>query len=458
MALLLVWPAQLLTVVGSIGSNAMPQIAEHMRTPHIAWFTVTFVLVSLMTVPFAMKLGSVFGKRRIMVILTAAGLVGDIVAAVAPNFTVMLIGRAMGGFYGPVVPLVMASVREIFPRAWVSTVYGIITGSIGIAQVGSPLLAGWLIDDFGWRAALWSLVISTLVAGACLLAMPETPRKGTVRNFDWAGGLLLGGGVALLVFGIGKGGSWGWTAAGTMICLVAGVAALVGFVLVELRVQQPVVHVRILARRAVAAAVIVPSLVQGVFFVVPTVLTFLALYPAIPHVSDGLGWSVTHTAVVGIAAGVVTVLAGVAVGRLLRRTGPRLLWFVSTGTLSVGLLLAGLYHGDEVEIILTGVVIGLGGGMLVSTVGSMIVSVVSLEDQPAASGISSLLYQASGALTYQLLFLQLDDHSTVMRGVTFYADAGFRNAYFVLAGLVAVGFLLTLGMPRLQRPEQALQS
>ncbi|WP_432181610.1 MFS transporter [Streptomyces sp. NBC_00063] len=454
--LALIWPAQLLVVVGSLSGNAQPQIAQHFHTGNIEWFTQAFVLVSIAAVPFAMRCGEMFGKRRVMLVLAAAGIVGDAITALAPNYATMVAGRGIAGLYGPVVALVMASVRDLFPPRRVAAVYGIIAGSIGAAQVLGPLLAGLLLDRYGWRPALWALTISTAVAAVCLLLVAETPRIVTRTKFDWPGGLLLGGGVGLIVWGVGKGDAWGWTAGSTLGCIGGGLLTLVVFVLVEVRAEHPVVNVRMFRRRSVAAVLAGPSLVQGVFFVSPVVLTFLALYPAIPHASDGLGWTMTHTAVVGIPAGVVTTAAGVAAGLLLRRLGVRSLWFFSTAVLAAGFILAGLYHGDAGEIIATGAVIGVGGGMMVAAVGSMIVAVVTVEEQAAASGLGALLYQATGVLTYQILFVVLERHSTVSRGTAFYLDEGYQNAYFVLAALVGVGMVLALALPRIERPDKAL--
>ncbi|MFC3577460.1 MFS transporter [Streptomyces yaanensis] len=454
--LALIWPAQLLAVVGSLSGNAQPQIAQHFHTTNIEWFTQTFVLVSIAAVPFAMRCGEIFGKRRVMLILATAGITGDAITVLAPNYPIMLVGRSIAGLYGPVVALVMASVRDLFPPKRVAAAYGTITGSIGVAHILSPLLAGQLLDRYGWQSALWALTISTALAAACVALVPETPRTATTAKFDWLGGLLLGGGVGVIVWGVGKGDAWGWSDLRTLGCIGGGLLALVLFILVELRAEHPVVNVRMFKRRSVAAVLAGPSLVQGVFFVSPVVLTFLALYPAIPHASDGLGWTMTHTAVVGIPAGVITTAAGVAAGLLLRRVGVRALWFSSAAVLATGFVLAGLFHGSAGEIIGTGTLIGVGGGMMVAAVGSMIVSVVTAEEQAAANGLGALLYQATGVITYQILFVVLDRHSTVMRGTAFYLDEGYRNAYFVLAVLVGIGMLLALAMPRIERPDQAL--
>ncbi|MEU5770091.1 MFS transporter [Streptomyces asoensis] len=448
----LIWPGQLLVVAGIIAANSQPQIAQHFHTTQIAWFGLAFTLATIVATPFAVRLGDMYGKRRVMLVLAAAGLVGDLVTVMAPNYPVMVLGRVIGGLYGPVAVLVLAAVRELFPPRKVAMALGTVAGSVGVLSMLAPLLSGRLLDAFGWRGALWFLVVSTVVAILALLAVPETPRRAVAGRLDRAGALLLGGGLALIVFAVGQGRDWGWSSAGVVASLIAGLAALAAFVAVELRVAAPILDLRMLRRRSLATVLLGSSVPQAAFFASQAVLIFLALFPPIPHVSDGLGWSTTHTAVVGIPAGIVTFAAGIGVGRAVRTTSPRSVWYVGLGLLATGLALAGFYHQDATQIVLTGVVTGLGGGILMAGQQAMIVSVVSADEQAAANGLSSLLTQVFLALTNQALYAVLAADSTVLRGTAFYHDTAYTHAYLTMAAVVVLGLLISLAIPRLARP------
>lgn len=448
----LIWPGQLLVVAGIIAANAQPQIAQHFHTTQIAWFSLAFTLATIVATPFAVRLGDVHGKRRVMIVLTAAGLVGDLVTVLAPNYPVMVAGRVIGGLYGPVAVLVLAAVRDLFPPRKVALALGTVAGSVGVLSMLAPLMSGWLLDAFGWRGALWFLVVSTVVAMAALFGVPETPRRAASGRLDVAGALLLGGGLALVIFGIGQGRDWGWTSPGVLTAVGAGVAALAAFVVVELRSAAPIIDLRMLGRRSLATVLLGSSVPQAAFFASQSILIFLALFPAIPHVSDGLGWSTTHNALVGIPAGLVTFAAGVGVGRAVRSVSPRAVWYAGLVVLAAGLVLAGLYHRDATQIIVSGVVMGLGGGILMAGQQAMIVSVVSAEEQAAANGLSSLLTQVFLTLVNQLLYTVLAGHSTVLQGTAFYRDRAFTDAYLAMAAVVVLGLLISLAIPRLSRP------
>ncbi|MFJ4692369.1 MFS transporter [Streptomyces sp. NPDC088766] len=448
----LVWPGQLLVVAGIIAANAQPQIAQHFHTTQIAWFSLSFTLATIVATPFAVRLGDVHGKRRVMLVLAALGLIGDVVTVVAPNYPVMVLGRVIGGLYGPVAVLVLAAVRDLFPPRKVAMALGTVAGSVGVLSLLAPLLSGWLLDAFGWRGALWFLVASTVVAIATLLAVPETPLRTAAGPLDRAGALLLGGGLSLVIIGIGQGRDWGWSSAGVLLTLAGGVAALAAFVVVELRVAAPIMDLRMLGRRSLATVLLGSSVPQAAFFASQVILIFLALFPPIPHVSDGLGWSTTRIAVIGIPAGLVTFAAGIGVGRAVRTVSPRAVWYAGLGILTCGLVLAAFHHGDATQIIATGIVMGLGGGILMAGQQTMIVSVVSAEEQAAANGMSSLLTQVFLALTNQMLYAVLAADSTVLDGTAFYHDRAFTHAYLAMAAVVAVGLLISLAIPRLARP------
>ncbi|MFF3935131.1 MFS transporter [Streptomyces phaeofaciens] len=449
--LALIWPGQLLVVAGIVAANAQPQIAQHFHTTQIAWFGLAFTLATIVATPFAVRLGEVHGKRRVMLVLAAAGLVGDLITVLAPNYPVMVLGRVVGGLYGPVAVLVLAAVRDLFPPRRVAVALGTVAGSVGVLALVTPLLSGWLLDAFGWRGALWFLVGSTVVAVLTLLCVPETPRRAAAGRLDWPGAVLLGGGLALVVFAVGRGRDLGWTSAGVTVPLAAGAAVLVAFTVLELRVAHPILDLRMLRRRPVATVLIGSSIPQAAYFASQSILIFLALFPAIPHVSDGLGWSTTYVAVLGIPAGLVTFGAGIGVGHLVRAVSPRTVWYAGLALLTAGLVLAAFHHRDASQIVGTGVLTGLGGGILMAGQQTMIVSVVSPEEQAAANGMSALLTQVCLTLTTQFLYALLAGGSTVLNGTAFYRDEAFTDAYLGMAAIVALGLLVSLAIPSLRR-------
>src|SRR6201999_1908242 len=179
----------------------------------------------------------IHGKRRVMLSLIVAGFVGDVVCALAPNFGVLIAGRAIAACYVPVAALSLAAARDIVPGRSLRAVTGSIGAALGAIVAFGPLVGGWLLDNYTFRGALWFIAICTVVALVLVATvLPETPRHAQGRTFDWLGGALLGIGVLAMMFGFGDGSDLGWGSPRVLVPIIGGALVLVAFVLVELRV------------------------------------------------------------------------------------------------------------------------------------------------------------------------------------------------------------------------------
>lgn len=111
-----------------------------------------------------------YGKKRTIVVITAFGLVGDVVAALATDYSPLLVGRIVAGLYAQTAAIAYSMTRDAFPRRTVGTASGILAASVALVVLGGPFLSAWLIDNHGFRGALWFVVVSTLVCLATSVA------------------------------------------------------------------------------------------------------------------------------------------------------------------------------------------------------------------------------------------------------------------------------------------------
>lgn len=452
----LVWPAQLLSAIGLLAGNAQAQIAIHFHTTQIAWFTLLSSLVGTFITPFVMKAADLYGKKRVMVALTVLGLVGDLIAALAPSFAVLLLGRGIAGFYAPMAMLVYAMARDVFPPRLVGPASGLIGGGIGIVALGGPFLSGWLLDGAGWRGVMWFLAAASAVSLVLLLAfVPESPVRGERTPVDWIGGLLLGGGVTAAVYGVGRGTQWGWTDAKTLAFIVGGILAVVLFVVVESRIAHPQYEISMLARRPVWSVFLATSLLAGTVYSAGTINQLLGLMPKIPTISDGLGYTATKLAWIGAPASVLIVLASVVTGALARRFESRVLLAAGALLATVGYALSAQFHHTVPQLMGVGIVVALGVGMIVALVPVMIIEVVSPTEQARANGLQGMVQGTLVTVVTQMIFVVLAQDGTVLKGTQFYRDAAYTNAFWLAAGFAAAGMLSVALIPRLKRLDSA---
>ncbi len=449
----LLWPAQLVNASSVITAVTQAQVAIAFHTSQISWFMVIYVLIGTLLLPFAVKLSDMYGKRRVMMTLIAAGLVGDVICALAPSYGALIAGRAIAACYVPVAALALAAARDVIPVRRLPAVIGTIGAALGAIVALGPLLAGWLLDSFGFRGALWFVAACTIISLVLTVTvLPDTPRYAQRRGFDWIGGTLLGIGILAVMAGVGDASGVGWSSPKVLVPLIGGIIVLLAFVVVERRVSSPVLNLAMLSRRKVATVLSVTSLLQGTAFAAAATMTVvIPLYPRIPGVSDGLGWSALHGAVVGLPAGVVLFGMGLLVALGARRINLRLTWLIAVVVATAGLVGEAFFHYDATQIIITGIVAALGTGVIFGCTPILVLESVSTEEQAQASGMSLMLVGLMATLGAQFLFTTLNSYSTVAHGTAFYHDAGYRSAYLVLAAIFVLGLVISFAMPRSKR-------
>ncbi|MER6347320.1 MFS transporter [Streptomyces sp. NPDC001595] len=450
----LIWPTQLLAAVGIIGANVTADVAQSFRTTQVAWFTLVVTLVSMLLTPFVIKLGDRYGKKRLMLAMTGLGVIGDVVAATAGSFWLLLVGRGIAACYGPFAALSFPAVRDIFPARLVKPASAILGSSVGLVGLTAPFVAGWLVDHHGYRGAMWFIAAATAVSFLLVaLLVPQTPRHESRPGFDWLGGLTLGGGLTALVLAVSEGQSWGWGSPATLAWLGGGLAALVAFLFVERSSRHPILDLKVLGRRPVAVVVIVGGLSQAIAYVMPAMAILLALYPHIPGVSAGLGWTAQHNAVVGVTWNLVMFATGIAASRLLRGRDVRPLWWAGLLLMAAGYGLMGFFHGNELELVLTSCLANVGAGIVVAGAPVLVVGVVAPHEQGLGSGMVNMLLSLFGAVVNAVAFAVLAAHSTVMDGTAFYQDQGYAWVFWSGALLTLLALAISLFIPASREPE-----
>ena len=178
-------------------------------------------------------------------------------------------------------PAALAIVVATFALRERGRALGIFFGFAGGLTALGPFAGGYL-SAWTWRAIFWvnvpvAIIALVLIAKAKLV---DEPQRAPI---DWLGAGLVAGGMALSVVGLQQASAWGWTSAGTLGLLAAGLVVLAAFVLHELRTRTPLIRMGIFASRAFNAECAVIFLSSAVF--VP-VFFFASMYAQV-----ALGWS-----------------------------------------------------------------------------------------------------------------------------------------------------------------------
>lgn len=284
----------------------------------------TYVLALGIVTPMAGWFSERFGIKRVY--LTSLGLfvAGSILCAFAPSLPFLVIFRALQGLGGGMLgPLGIALLFGAFPEKERGAAFGIYGIPLIVAPASGPVLGGYFVQYLDWRF-IFFINIPVGIAGILLGAMwLRENRRGTSARLDIPGILLSTISFGALLYAIQRGSSDGWTSPRILTLLSIGLVAFLAFVIVELRVKDPLLDLRLFAKRTYLFAnmlgwVSVIALF-GAEFLLPIYLQTLRGRTPLEA-----GLLVLPLA---ISSGIVVPIAGL----LYNRIGPR--WLIAFGSL-----------------------------------------------------------------------------------------------------------------------------
>ncbi|HWN27621.1 MAG TPA: MFS transporter, partial [Actinomycetospora sp.] len=345
-------PALVVAVLSSVGLVAslcmtlvvpvIPQLPRLLdtSTATASWVITATLLAGAVATPIAGRLGDMVGKRRVLLATLGLLVVGSVLCAVTDALLPVLVGRALQGVAVSAVPLGISLMRDTLPAARLGSGIALMSATLGIGGgLGLPLSAV-IVEVADWHALFW--VAGGLgLAGLLLvgLVIPETTTRSGGR-FDGVGAVGLSVGLIGLLLALSKGSEWGWTSATTLGSAGVAVVALLAWGAYELRTTDPLVDLRLNARRAV----LLPNLISIPVGV--AMFTGMVVFPQLlsaPLASGhGLGLSLLAAGLVLAPNGLVMMLMSPVTARISATAGPR-------ASLRVGLVvIAVAYAGSTV--------------------------------------------------------------------------------------------------------------
>jgi EmrB/QacA subfamily drug resistance transporter len=259
-------------------------------------------------------------------------------------------------------------------------------------------VSSFMIDVLTWR---WVFVLPlVLVAVSAVLTVRVAPnsKEDSEHPFDTIGSLLSALAIGGLVLGIHEGPEKGWGHALTVVSLVVGVVALIGFVLWERRHADPLLDVHAFGDRGFSSGTFTLLIVFGVMFGI-----FLVLYPYFQAV---LGWSALRSASAMLPMALVMMPMSTVAPRLAAHVGKRRTMITGVAIFATGLATLALrvsVEGGYMSVLPGLVLIGLGMGLTMTPATEAITETLPPEKQGVASAVNDTARELGGALGVALL-------------------------------------------------------
>ncbi len=438
----------------------LTDIARHVgvHDADVNWLEATQLMVSALAVPILAKMGDLWGHKRILLVSTAITALASWAVAVAPTFATLLVAWGLQGAYTVWLPLEVAIIYLASRRAQAVDAPGdtrraaaVLVFALEAGVIAGALAGGALVDVLPFAVVLaLPAVAVTLCLAAIAVWVPSMPPTVSGR-LDIGGIAWLTASLVTLMAGLslvrllGIGSPWTWAA------LLGAFALLVPFVRHSLRVEEPLVDVRMLAAPA-QWPVQLTAMLFGVSVLGAQVP--LSTFARTDPVANGYG--------LGLTAGTVSYIIGayvlaLAVGALLLPTASRLLSprgaLVAASTfVAVGYLLFLPFHDTLAQTLTNMVIAGLGSGLLVAALPAAAAAAAPEERSGMATGLTNATKTVGGSIASAVFGVALF-HGVSSAAVEAGETAAPLSGYLIvwaLCGLTAAvcALVLLVGVPK----------
>ncbi|MDO9378379.1 MAG: MDR family MFS transporter [Nocardioidaceae bacterium] len=361
------------------------------------WLTSGFLLTMAVVIPATGLLLQRFTLRAVFIAAMSLFSVGTLLAATAPGFEMLLVGRIVqAGGTAVMIPLLMTTVLSIVPAEGRGRMMGRISIIIAVAPAIGPTVSGLILQVFSWRAMFWlvlPIALLSLALGAAKITNVTQTRKVGVDVLSIILSALAFGGLIYGLSSIGEAAA-GDVAVPVWVPLTVGVVSLALFVWRQLSLQRrdaALLDLRTFATPAFRTAAVLMSVTMLALF------GSLVLLPI--YLQDVLGLSTLTTGLMLLPGGLVMGLLAPLVGRTFDRVGPRPLVIPGAVLLSAALWLMTTLDAGTVVITVIGIHVLLSIGiammltpLLTSALGSLRQSLYS-----HGSAVVGTVQQLAGA-------------------------------------------------------------
>jgi EmrB/QacA subfamily drug resistance transporter len=451
-ALAVLVAAQFMVVLDvAIVNVALPSIKNdlHFSQQGLQWVITAYAIMFGGVLLLGGRMADLLGRRRLFLSGVALFTVSSLAAGFAWSEASLIVFRATQGLGGALLaPAALSILTTMFAegreRNIALGVWGAVSGSGAAAGV---LLGGFLTSSLAWS---WIFFINVPVGAALVVSAPFFLRESRAelghRNFDLAGATTITGGLMLLVYAMTRATEIGWGSVQTIGLLAVSAGLIVSFVVIELRSKAPLLPMRIFRLRSLTGANVTSFLVGT--------SVFSQFFLGTLYMQQVLHFSAIETGVAYLPLTLtIIVLAGVA-QNLVTRIGVRKVLPVGMALAAAALVLLaqvpadGSYFADLFVPFLISAV-GLAFAFVPLTIAALMG--VEHSDAGVASGLLNTTQQIGGAIglaaastiatTFTAHYVSSHPGATAFSGPAL--TYGFQITFYVLAGLAALGAVLS---------------
>ena len=424
-------------------SPALPKLMDafSISAGTAQWVTSIYMLVNGIMVPITGFLIDRFSTRKLFFASLAAFIVGTTLCAAAPSFELLIVGRILqAAGAGVQLPLVGVVPMLIFPPEKRGTAMGMAGIVMSCAPAAGPVLAGGIIDAWGWRMMFWAMIpLAILVLAVSFflltnvgeLKRPHLDVPSIVLSTFAFGGLL---------YGFSSASTLGWGNAVVVDSIVVGVVALAWFIHRQLHIEEPLLQLRALKTPTFAYSAVIVTVVNSALAVGSVILPI--------YLQNVLGLTAFETGILMTPGAVATIFLSPVSGMLFDRFGPRVIAIVGLTGLTASLAALSFVDDKTMVAYLVAFYVIQSSGLTLANMPVTTWGINALPNDMIAHGnaISNTGRQVGGAVSTALIVtvMTMVTAANAEAGPVASTAAGIDVAYGISAAVAAIALIVAV--------------
>jgi MFS transporter, DHA2 family, multidrug resistance protein len=383
----------------SVANVALPHMGGTLSASpnESTWVLTSYLVSNAIILPAAGWLSSFFGRKRFLLACIVIFTLSSALCGAASSLGMLVFARILQGAGGGALqPIAQAVLLESFPkekRGQAMAVFGL---GIIVAPIIGPTMGGWITDNYSWRWIFYINVpvgiLATLMANA-FIEDPPYIRSQKPGRIDYIGFGLMALGLASLQLILDKGQEEDWFESSWIFWLtLLGLAAIVAFIIRELRTKEPIVNLRIFKNRNFAVGTALMAMMGAVLY------GSIALLPL--FLQTLLGYPATQSGLAVSPRGFGSIVSMIIVGRLVGRLDSRYLIAFGFAVLGFATYLLSSINLDisMSSVVWPNIISGLAMGFIFIPLTTTAMGTLTNQQMGNASGLFNLMRNTGGSI------------------------------------------------------------
>lgn len=359
------------------------------------WAITAYLVSNAIIIPLTGWLSRCFGRKRYLIFSVVLFTFSSFMCGSAKTMSALIFFRIIQGIGGGALqPLSQAILFETFPPAEYGMAMALFGIGVMVGPIVGPVLGGWITDNWSWNWIFYINIPIGIISVIIIMLLIQDPPylKRVKEKIDYWGLALIVVGIGCLQVILDKGQREDWFSSAFIIRLaIISIIALVTFVIVELKVKDPVLNLRELKDLSFASANVIQC---AAFFVLFASILLLPMY-----LQQLMGYNAFLSGLALSPGGIATLCIMPVAGKLITRVSPKIVLVCGLLITAYSIFMMSRFNLaiDFNSVGMSRIIMGIGMGLIFVPLSCMAFSTISKERMGNATSIFSLLRNVSGS-------------------------------------------------------------